>query len=291
MALADFAAYIEKMQNPFQRIAEQKIVDTYNANPIMFRDNTYYGPNGPSGSTFPTTAAVTTRADKESMFNYWDGSNVIDLGFKNGAGNQWLGRSRIRADLPTGSSLEDQAGTLVLFDRLSHQGDLPATTGTSTTNLPTAALTRYTSGEGVWIMAGRMTGTLGGTVVDITCSYTNQAGTAGRTSGIIKNIAGEEQGLFQVFPLQQGDTGARSVESVTLSAQANAGTHAWGISLIKPLLIMPYVQYANYEYEALEACRFVEIVSGACLNTMFIAGHILSGYNTSLNAEFEFFEA
>lgn len=291
MALADFAAYVEKIKNPFQRLAEQKIQDVFNANPIMFRDNTYYGPNGPAGTTFPTTAAVATRADKESMFMAWDGSNVVDLGFRNGAGNQWLGRCRIRADLPTGTSLEDQCGTLILYDRLSQQGGLPGTTGTSTSNLPTAALTRYTSGEGVWIMAGRMNGTLGGTVVDITCSYTNQAGTAGRTSGIIRNGTSEEQGFAQIFPLQLGDTGVRSVESVTLSAQANAGTNDWGISLIKPLLIMPYVQYVNYEFDPLEACRFVEIQSDACLNTLFMAGPVLSGYNSSWQGEFEFFEA
>ena len=126
---------------------------------------------------------------------------------------------------------------IIVADRLSHTGGLSGTVATTqTTNLPTAALTRYTSGEGVFIALEIYTA-IGTTATTATCSYTNQAGTAGQTTKarIIGSTSANASGSFLICPLQDGDTGVRSVESVTLAASTVSAAGAFGVTLFKPL--------------------------------------------------------
>lgn len=128
---------------------------------------------------------------------------------------------------------------VILMDLLNVSGGLNGTLTTAqTTNLPTAALTRYTNGEGV--MAGIIIhATVGSTGTTVTISYTNQAGTPGRTS-VATTFGGtgfREAGALITIPLAAGDTGVRSVESVTVAATtASAGN--FGVCLFKPLAML-----------------------------------------------------
>lgn len=128
------------------------------------------------------------------------------------------------------------ASSVFLYDRLAHQGGLSGTvTGVVTTNLPTAALTRYTSGVGVMPFFETY-GLLGTTATTLTVSYTNSAGTAGRTSPAL-TVGGTSDrgiGVFIPIPLQIGDIGVRSIESVTLAASTGTAG-SWGVTLLKPL--------------------------------------------------------
>lgn len=128
------------------------------------------------------------------------------------------------------------AGQYMVCDRLSHQGGLSGIVTTAqTTNLPTAALTRHTSGTGV-MMALTIYTAVGATGTTVTVSYTNDAGTAGRvTEPVVFGGTGfREAGRLIMLPLQSGDTGVRSVQSVTvLATTATAG--AFGVTLFKPL--------------------------------------------------------
>jgi len=139
------------------------------------------------------------------------------------------------------------SGVVFICDRLSHQGGLVANIATTqTTNLPTAALPRYTSGDGVWIGLEVYT-VLGATEVTATVSYTNQAGTSGRTGTC--RIGGGTRGANQylgVVALQAGDTGARSVESVTLSITTGAAGN-FGVTLFRPIVPFPFMGGANSE--------------------------------------------
>lgn len=129
--------------------------------------------------------------------------------------------------------------SLILVDRLSHQGGLPGTaTATITTNLPTAALTRYTDGEGV-MAALEVYSALGSVQITATLSYTNQAGTSGRTSKPVVIGGASDSTVSRFFPvsLQDDDTGVRSVESVTPTTSTASGTY--GVTLFKPLLLFP----------------------------------------------------
>jgi hypothetical protein len=141
--------------------------------------------------------------------------------------------------MPTGGGGGGMAG--IMIDLLNINGGLSGTVTTpQTTNLPTAALTRYTSGEGV--MAGIVIFTqIGNGFVTFTVSYTNQAGTSGRisTATQIGQTNFREANIFIPIPLQAGDTGVRSVESVTLSG-TTGGAGNFGVCLYKPLAMISF---------------------------------------------------
>jgi hypothetical protein len=126
---------------------------------------------------------------------------------------------------------------VVAIDLLNVSGGLSGTVTTEqTTNLPTAALTRHTGGDGVFIGIVIYT-IVGTTATTISVRYTNQAGTPNRTS-TVTSFGGtgfrEAARLIQI-PLAAGDTGVRSVEGVTLTA--TTGTLGdFGVCLFKPLM-------------------------------------------------------
>ena len=162
-----------------------------------------------------------------------------------------------------------QAGTLLLVDRLAHTGDLDGTLDTAqTTNLPTPALTRYESGEGV-MMALTIYTAIGATATTVTVSYTNSAGVAGRTSPAI-TIGGtgfNAANRCLLIPLQAGDAG---VESVTLAA--TTGTiGSFGVTLFRPLAAIPVNQIDPLACDIVSG-NFVggipEVLDDACITAM-----------------------
>jgi len=107
----------------------------------------------------------------------------------------------------------------------------------------TLALPRYTDGEGVQMMAVTIASRTGGQ--SFTVSYTNSDGTAGRTTPAVRQNAVAAPGTITTsatatantsggpfIPLQSGDSGVRSVESVTMSG---ADTGFFAIVLVKPI--------------------------------------------------------
>lgn len=131
------------------------------------------------------------------------------------------------------------AGTLVLYDRLGANGNLNATTTTAQTFTGTVARYNTTDSVGnvMWYeIYGNTTTILGATGTTMTVSYTNEAGTAARTSPAV-TIGGtgfREGNQVRMIPLQAGDTGVRSVENVDLVATTGTAG-AFGITLARPL--------------------------------------------------------
>jgi hypothetical protein len=126
----------------------------------------------------------------------------------------------------------------VAIDLLNVSGGLSGTVTTEqTTNLPTAALTRHTGGDGVFIGIV-IYATVGTTATTISVRYTNQAGTANRTSTVTAFGATgfREVGRLIQIPLEAGDTGVRSVEGVTLTATTGTVGN-FGVCLFKPLMV------------------------------------------------------
>lgn len=177
------------------------------------------------------------------------------------------------------ASSADHASNFILIDRLSHQGGLSGTVATAqTTNLPTAALTRYTSGEGVMIALEIYT-TIGTTATTATVSYTNQAGTPGQISKEVRigATATREAGTFIIVPLANGDTGVQSVESVTLVATTGTAG-AFGVTLFKPLFpAYNFMQSSNPFAKTIDmvlggGMMFAPIGDNACLNMIMFRG-------------------
>lgn len=127
--------------------------------------------------------------------------------------------------------------TLVAVDLLNVSGGLSGIVTTEqTTNLPTAALTRHTTGEGV--MIGLLIYTAPGTTATtVTVRYTNQAGTANQVSPATAfgGTGFRDSGRVILIPLAAGDTGVRSVEGVTVLATTGTAGN-FGVCLFKPLM-------------------------------------------------------
>ena len=267
MALANLAAFTAALQNPLEGASlsfATGTVATSNAG-RLYDAWAFQVPAG----TAPTTAAVPTRTTAGAFGQQNGGSGALGIvGMNLGGG------------LPV---------TVLVADRLSHQGGLSGTVATAqTTNLPTSALTRYTDGVGVMIALTIYT-QIGTTATTVTASYTNQSGTSGRTTPAVA-IGGtfnrEANRLFPL-PLQSGDTGVRSVESVTLAATTGPAG-AFGVMLFKPLYASSAFAQGN-----IIAADFVtgnaggglpEIVDDACLfpiimgttTTSFFAANLLT---------------
>lgn len=129
------------------------------------------------------------------------------------------------------------AGTLVLYDRLLHQSNLSGTTATAQTvqgtGSPTPALTRYTDGIGnmVWAEIYTIIGTTGST---ISMSYTDQDDNVAASPAVAFGGTGFREVTRCIFlPLASGDTGVKTVRTVTHATTGTAG--AYGITIGHPL--------------------------------------------------------
>lgn len=121
-----------------------------------------------------------------------------------------------------------QAGVLLLLDRLWHNGGFTITsTGAQSITSPTwpaRSADGTTNGDGV-LLAVEISAATGAGTPTITVGYTNQAGTASRTATNVQaTVASSAIGATYFIGLQAGDTGVRSVQSLTLSATWTSGT-------------------------------------------------------------------
>jgi len=133
-----------------------------------------------------------------------------------GSGNAYLARF---------SGMATQAGTLLLCDRLWQNRPANATGAQAITSptWPARDINGTTNGDGVLLGLEFSTASTAGTPT-CTVSYTNQAGTSGRTASLLDAItATTALGSFLRLDLQAGDTGVRSVQSVNFSATVTGG--------------------------------------------------------------------
>ena len=160
-------------------------------------------------------------------------------------------------------------GSLVLVDRISDVLLAHAEATGSITGL--SATSRLASGEGamIWcevqsaLSAGSNTWAL---------SYTNQAGTNSRSTSIVTTasaIVGRSPNAALFQPLQAGDTGVRSIESLTLTGTA---TGQIALCLVKPLLFLPLPAVSTYVERdcVVELPSLPRIYDDACLHWIYV---------------------
>ena len=139
----------------------------------------------------------------------------------------------------------------------------------------------------------------GATIANISLSYTNQAGTGGRTLpatvsmtasstvGLISHsgIAANNYGPF--LPLADGDTGIQNVASVTLSGAMGAGTGA--LCLARPLLTIPLITASIASERDLlnQLPSLPRVQDGACLVWLYFAGGAV-GANSNFYGSIEY---
>jgi len=138
---------------------------------------------------------------------------------------------------------------VVLIDLLVGAGNISGSTN-SVQTINTSALTRYTDGKGVMMILA-VTTALGSTGANVTISYTgNDSQGSGRSTGAIAMTGSCITYRLQpvaggfIIPLQSGDIGVKSIQTLQLSASMTAGV--MDIYLFKPLLIMPTLATTTY---------------------------------------------
>ncbi len=85
---------------------------------------------------------------------------------------------------------------------------------------------RHSGGVGLEIWVG-CSSAIGATAHNVTVSYTNQAGTSGRTTVSTAGITSMPANRMYQLPLQSGDTGVQSIQSLTLSASSGTAGNLW----------------------------------------------------------------
>ena len=175
------------------------------------------------------------------------------------------------------SSSQQTIGTLILYDRIAHSSGLNGTLTTAQA-VNGAALTRHTTGEDVELFLEVYAAT-GATASNVTISYTNSAGVAGRTTPAIAMQVTPVAGQMLPIPLQAGDTGIQSVQSVTLSAStATAGN--FGITLVKRIAEIPITVAGTGVVLDPFALGFPQIENNACLSMMVVTSTTSTGFVT-----------
>lgn len=182
---------------------------------------------------------------------------------------------------------------LMLVDLLGWYRVTSVTTTTAQTTNNTVTLPRYTTGAGVQaFMWNTNTTALGAATPNLSLGYTNSAGTASRatptTLPIGKTAAanglilysGTGLGKYGPFmPLQSGDSGIRSVQTIQNSTSYVSGEYAVG--LCKPLLTLPITTLGVAAERDLvnQLPSMPQIQDGACLVWL-----MYSGLNTPVNS-------
>jgi hypothetical protein len=252
VAFADYDAYLAALNLQNFATAETTAVNTANAAQRMYNLSRVLAPT----PTVPTASVAYTKSSDLAINAFVPDAGAGRLSILGGA---------------VSTSLAAATGVMVV-DILNMSGGLDGTsTAAQTTNLPTAALTRYTNGVGVHAALVMHTA-VGATATTVTCSYTNSDGTSGRTTtaSIFGGSTYNAVGMMLRLPLQAGDIGMRSIESVTLAA--STGTIGnFGVVMYKPLaMLLGLNGEAVTEMDCVSTGRMVgqfnEVLDNACLS-------------------------
>jgi len=175
--------------------------------------------------------------------------------------------------------------SLVIHDRLGHVGGLSGTsTSAQTVSLTlTAQATSNrcsSTGAGVdwWLEWYTATGS---TAVTATITYTNQAGTTGKTTTVSLPASVPASRMYPISVLASGDTAIQSIQSVTLSATTGTAG-SFGVTATRTLALIPSAQTTNGSVAIDYAALGMPVVgTGAC-----ISGYVLATTTTTGNIQY-----
>lgn len=181
-------------------------------------------PSGADSATFPTTAANPDNTTQGTLKQTNPG----------GSRQKWLLGTEAGATA---------VGAIILYDRLLHSGGLDGTNITAQTVGGT--LSRYTTsteatGNQIWVEIYQDVGV---TATTIQASYTNAAGTTGRTTTLTTfgGTGWKEANRIIPLSLQAGDSGVQAVASVTVTATTGTVGN-FGVTIARPLVMIPVTQ-------------------------------------------------
>ena len=165
-------------------------------------------------------------------------------------------------------------GALLLCDRLGDvSGFSGANSSTQSVSGGSLSVSRYTGTGAVGNQIGvEIYVNVGTTPTTIFATYTNEQGTGSRTTDTV-TFGGtnfREAQRFILLPLQSGDKGVRSVESVKLAASTGSAGD-FGITIYHSLIIFPVGAAAIPASIPLsvEPPGHVEVKTGACFSFLW----------------------
>lgn len=196
--------------------------------------------------------------------------------------SKWLKSTLLMSNSATGLPMPFILCDYLLYYPFIDEGTTDPQPLTNSVSLP-----RWTDGKGVMMMAVSVAGRTGGQTFNI--SYTNQDGVSGRTTqtviqnsataiGTIVTSATATNGAAGPFiPLQRGDTGVRSIESVQMISGPDVGLFT--LVLVKPLITSQILEQTAPTEESLliEKASLPEIKDDAYLNWLCMPNGSLSG--------------
>lgn len=198
--------------------------------------------NPDSGSIYNTGTNLAFQATSDT---------TVDAGGIRHGGNVSPATKHIVNASAFSASAASCPAVLMLVDLLGFYRVSSVTTTTPQVLNNTVTLPRYTTGAGVQaFMWNTNTVALGAGTPNLSIDYTNSDGTAARATPAVLPIgktaaangtilySGTGVGKYWPFmPLQSGDKGIRSIQSVTLSTSYVSGE--FSIGLCRPLLTLP----------------------------------------------------
>lgn len=226
---------------------------------------------------------------------YWFGtpltatpiSQSADGGFFHGANvspsKKYLRKLTLTPTSATGLPMNVMMCDYIMYYPLVDDGTVDPQIMDNTQTLP-----RYTDGEGVQVMAVSVAGRTGGQNFFI--NYTNSEGVAGRISKTVRQNTSAALGVVVTsallsagntnpclfIPLQEGDTGVRSIEEVTM---LGADVGLFSLVLVKPLgtSVMLEINAPAERDFLIQSGNVPEIQDDAYLNLVCIPNASLSG--------------
>ena len=237
-------------------------------------------PGNPAPNYYIGSPGVFTPLKQSTDGGFRHGGNVNSLGYKKFI-RKFLCHTATATATPLPLKILDYIGFYPFID----ESVLDEQFMDNTTPLP-----RYADGAGVQLMPIVVAGHTGGQ--SFTVKYTNQDGVSGRVTesavmgtqfvngtvlhSIQASASYPNNGPF--LPLQKGDTGVRSVESVTIGGIGDVGLFA--LVLVKPLASTGLVGIdAAVEVDYLTDCggSMPEILDDAYINLLALPNGTLSG--------------
>ena len=162
-------------------------------------------------------------------------------------------------------------GSLIIVDRLLDISGFAA--DATTTRTVGGTLTRNTGGLGNLIIAEIYT-IVGTTATTITASYTNQAGTSGRTSTATAfgGTGLREAQRAIILPLQSGDTGVQACASCALAATTGTAGD-YGITIARKIAQLDIPAGGGGAFRDLISGTpaIIEVDTDACLAAYWVA--------------------
>lgn len=179
------------------------------------------------------------------------------------------------------------AGIFMLCDLLWHNSGLSLTATTSQTINSVAFAARdnneSANGDGV-IAALFVTGQTGSGTPQLSLDYTNQAGTASRSSnGVTASLSSTLTGASYFFGLQAGDNGIRSIQSYQQDVTWTSGTAH--LAAFRPILTVPVYSSVKRYYADITENGLVKIFNNSVLFGLYFSS---SGTMGGMSATIEY---